>query len=718
MACEMDIDMAIISEPNINISLSHNYIMDKNRNVAIYIRNKNMGIQGCSVGEGFVCIKWKDWCIYGCYCSPNIPYEDFKSFIDALTSNIKATGLDAVIAGDFNSKSPMWGSQFTDISFVCIKWKDWCIYGCYCSPNIPYEDFKSFIDALTRDTPTFQRGKTKSYIDITWAMEKISERVQKWRVLQGEFFTFHNHIYFEISYKSESRVKTNRIRRFLDKSRFVEQIKECFLNKEETITPDQFIDKLFKLNKECTISVHEDHRSMPYWWNGEIECKRKECHRLRRRLIRENGRRNGAPARATMELAYKKVKQELKYMIIETKRNHWKRLLEDLDEHIWGDGFKLVMRHLKKLTPPYNPSMTRRLEIVKELFIVKEEEEFVFSRRSSIARTPPPTPSRETSQQETEAAMCDIGKSSVETLWQEDDLTSPTYKLVGEVSLDTSFRARANSLPGENARSFQPKTLDLMQERKKDTEEERRKPVKRLREEDEGDQLQELRKQFDRLAKTVNELVAMTDASTKTKTEIKNSIKKLKRQTTDVYREWKALDEGEGAYKRKTETKEMRSISIQVDPADIKNEMDEKKLKIANKIREVMEGDGTYNKLTEVLDEKWPLEIYKITETESATQSNKLLENLKLKYAGLTELIEKNEGQADFLIQTLENLKLKYAGLTELIEKNEGQADFLIQTLNTRTSTNVYKEKSSAIHLLPLDIDVAGVTSIHTCLRL
>ncbi|KAK9729512.1 hypothetical protein QE152_g15925 [Popillia japonica] len=84
------------------------------------------------------------------------------------------------------------------------------------------------------------------------------------------------------------------------------------------------------------------------------------------------GRRNGAPARATVELAYKKVKQELKYMIIETKRNHWKRLLEDLDEDIWGDGFKLVMRHLKKLTPPYNPSMTRRLEIVKELFTVKE----------------------------------------------------------------------------------------------------------------------------------------------------------------------------------------------------------------------------------------------------------------------------------------------------------------------------------------------------------
>ncbi|KAK9694644.1 Zinc knuckle [Popillia japonica] len=41
LACEKDIDIAIISEPNINISLAHKFIMDKKRNVAIYIRNKN-----------------------------------------------------------------------------------------------------------------------------------------------------------------------------------------------------------------------------------------------------------------------------------------------------------------------------------------------------------------------------------------------------------------------------------------------------------------------------------------------------------------------------------------------------------------------------------------------------------------------------------------------------------------------------------------------------
>lgn len=37
-----------------------------------------------------------------------------------------------------------------------------------------------------------------------------------------------------------------------------------------------------------------------------------------------------------------------------------------------------------------------------------------------------------------------------------------------------------------------------------------------MREEDEEDQLQEHKKQFDRMAKTVNELVSITDTSTKT----------------------------------------------------------------------------------------------------------------------------------------------------------------------------------------------------------
>lgn len=144
--------------------------------------------------------------------------------------------------------------------------------------------------------------------------------------------------------------------------------------------------------------------------------------------------------------------------------------------------------------------------INKENFEKKLEEALVFGRRNSIARTPPSTP---------DAAICNAGKSSVETLWQDDDLlTSPTFKLVGKTSvetLDMSPRARANSLPSENININRTrfKTIDNTQERQK--------TAKRLRDDEIGEETQNLRKEVDRLLKTVRELSELTEASSKQK---------------------------------------------------------------------------------------------------------------------------------------------------------------------------------------------------------
>ncbi|KAK9721586.1 hypothetical protein QE152_g20801 [Popillia japonica] len=159
---------------------------------------------------------------------------------------------------------------------------------------------------------------------------------------------------------------------------------------------------------------------------------------------------------------------------------------------------------------------------------------------------------------------------------------------------------------------------------------------------------------------------SITDASSKTKTEIKNNVKKLKRQLTDIHKEWKVLDEGKGSNKQiKTEVKETQSVSIQVKLEDIKKDFDEKKVLVANKIRMVIEENSTLNRLAEILEEKWPQESYKITETEAADNTakidhygdyailmdlmeNKLVDSLTLKYAGLAQLIEKTRGTSGF----------------------------------------------------------------------
>lgn len=116
------------------------------------------------------------------------------------------------------------------------------------------------------DTRTFERGNTKSYIDITWATDEVTEWIKKWEALNGEFFTLHNHIYFEITHRTVCYRRTKRVHRFLDKDRFVTKLKDHFLSREEKMSLSQFIEKLNEINSEYTISI-EERRNVPYWWN-------------------------------------------------------------------------------------------------------------------------------------------------------------------------------------------------------------------------------------------------------------------------------------------------------------------------------------------------------------------------------------------------------------------------------------------------------------------
>lgn len=98
-AKKIEIDLVIISEPNINISKNKGYIMDLNNDVAVYITNKNMGITGHEIGEGFVKIEFAQYVVYGCYCSPNITNGQFQVYADRVMNDAKHSK-EAVIAGD------------------------------------------------------------------------------------------------------------------------------------------------------------------------------------------------------------------------------------------------------------------------------------------------------------------------------------------------------------------------------------------------------------------------------------------------------------------------------------------------------------------------------------------------------------------------------------------------------------------------------------------
>ncbi|KAK9720574.1 hypothetical protein QE152_g21982 [Popillia japonica] len=108
--------------------------------------------------------------------------------------------------------------------------------------------------------------------------------MKKREVVTGEVFTFHNYIYFEIEQSGSVREKTKRFVRLLDKARFTSKLKDHFLQSVTGISPNEFIKVICKINRDSTVSVAEEYRSVPHWWNGDIENKRKKWRSLRRIL--------------------------------------------------------------------------------------------------------------------------------------------------------------------------------------------------------------------------------------------------------------------------------------------------------------------------------------------------------------------------------------------------------------------------------------------------
>mgnify|MGYP000376690804 FL=1 len=116
-----------------------------------------------------------------------------------------------------------------------------------------------------------------------------------------------------------------------------------------------------------------------------------------------------------------------------------------------------------------------------------------------------------------------------------------------------------------------------------------------------------------------------------------------------------------------------------------------------------------FESLSKILDEKWPMEIYKKTEIVGLEEAN--IASRTGDYAIIADLRNLGGNKA------IEKLTTKYIGLTELIEENEGQNDFLIQTARTKTRKSESTDSSSAVYLVPMEINKQGVNNMKDVYR-
>lgn len=296
-----------------------------------------------------------DCIIYNCYISPNIPKVDYKAKIDEIMEDVRQTNNpNIIILGDLNAKSRQWSSNVNDER------------GNY------LETWLAILNLIPADcgtTITFVRGNSSLYIDITLATKRVFRRITNWRVSLEESLSLHRNILFEILY-SGKKGKTQTIF-----SRKIQHDPAIIRNAIDILRHNigESHKKLIGVIKKAqTLSIDrrtQQQKQETYWWNKTVKARRKECNKARRKVTRARANM-GVTAEQTEELErqYKQAKTEYRNEIRDSKKEKWKNLIEKLEEDVWGQGFQIVTKQLKRPMTPYDIPPQKKRQLLDELW--------------------------------------------------------------------------------------------------------------------------------------------------------------------------------------------------------------------------------------------------------------------------------------------------------------------------------------------------------------
>lgn len=324
--------------------------------MAVFCRNKKVGIKKHEIGNGTIKLYFKDLVIYNCYISPNSGELAFESYIDTLMQDVRNEALDKVILGDLNAKSPLWGAARADARGEYIA--DWM-------------GTNDLVVSNVGNTPTFVRGSSNSIIDITLSSPGAARRITNWVVLEEETFSLHKNINFNIKYNREVARMEAKCATTFDKAIFGTTLSMLVKSTEEN---SAVIIDCIKRAQQSSASFRFANKNQPYWWNDRIEVMRGSCNSWRRKLTRIRSSKKSTESQvATAEKEYKLCRNEYKKEIRVSKSRHWKTVLDELERDLWGQGFQIVMKQLRGTNILYNIDEETKMRIASDMFPQKED---------------------------------------------------------------------------------------------------------------------------------------------------------------------------------------------------------------------------------------------------------------------------------------------------------------------------------------------------------
>ncbi|XP_045482746.1 uncharacterized protein LOC123686562 [Harmonia axyridis] len=339
-----NVDILAISEPNRKICQQEGWHMDKRGDVAVRICNRQVEVNKIVTGSSYIQVSLEGIELFVVYISPNITVQKFKEIVDKVMDKASRNPKKSMVTGDLNSKSQIWGSPTTDERGQYLE--EWMAQMAWGTAN--------------SGEHTFERGNPKSHIDVAIAAEEVLRKMKKWQIHFDNPFTYHGTISMEIKVGGRTRQDAaNKV--FLEKEKFATALKNIDWEKGGDV-----YEKILKAYNTSLSAERGSTSKKPFWWNEVIAESRNKYKNLRRVYTRAN--RAGRGEKREVAEQMRSERDKMKREIRRSKRQHCKSLLEELEADIWGEGYRIVTRHLQSGALSYKLPTKRRREIIKKLF--------------------------------------------------------------------------------------------------------------------------------------------------------------------------------------------------------------------------------------------------------------------------------------------------------------------------------------------------------------
>nr|BAK38647.1 unnamed protein product [Tribolium castaneum] len=364
LARKLDTHILIVSEPNKKHIRKGGWYVDELESAAIKILSRDIKVLSWGSELGFIWVQTSLCYVFGCYISPNVSFNDFENYLYRLRDSLRGRGGAAVVAGDFNAKAYAWGSHTEDARGSALA------------------DLIGELNMVVinrGEKPTFQRGESASFIDVTFSSSNMAGSVVGWEVLDAEVCSDHLPISFKIDVaKRLPNPPFPRGGWKWDEDKR-DGLADCLHRRllgSDLLMAEDLTEAIGKACDESLLRKKGNYagRRPVYWWTPEVKASWKASTESKRKLMRAN--RNRAVREQQQDLLeklkemHRTARKELRRQIRRAKAKAWESLVESVDQDPWGRAYQIATRKMRIDVLPTEGEVARA---VQKLFSVRPE---------------------------------------------------------------------------------------------------------------------------------------------------------------------------------------------------------------------------------------------------------------------------------------------------------------------------------------------------------